>query len=108
QPGGEFGALPGDVAFVAPQWEIGTVIRRELDHLRKRLSPGKVIFAWVPPGVLAHGRSFFHRGAEELTAVSVMPSLATMSDHSAAGAYAVVSALEQAKITVQLACNYWS
>jgi hypothetical protein len=70
QLGGKFCVLPGDVAFVAPQWEIGTVIRRELDHLRKWLSAGKVVFAWMPPGVRAHGRSLFHCGAEEVRAVA--------------------------------------
>src|ERR1700722_4793356 len=50
-----------------------TVIRRALDHLRKRLSPGKVVSAWVPPGVLAHGWSVFHWGAEDVPAVAAGP-----------------------------------
>jgi hypothetical protein len=72
QLGRELGEPPVDApeAF-APQRKGSAVIRREPDDPGKGVVPAKkIIIAGVPPGVLVHGWSFFHRGPEEIPAVA--------------------------------------
>src|SRR5215475_759254 len=44
--------------------------RGEPDDHRERLVPAEIIIAGMPPGILAHGRSFFHRAGEPGLAVA--------------------------------------
>lgn len=71
--GRELGEPPVDVAEAfAPQRKGSAVIRREPDDPGKGLVPAEIILAGVPPGVLAHGSLFFHRGPEEVLAVTAV------------------------------------
>src|SRR6516164_2635051 len=46
------------------------VIGGEPDDHREGLVPTEIIIAGMPPGILAHGRSFFHRAVEQGLAVA--------------------------------------
>src|SRR6516162_10638511 len=58
------------------QWSEGfrrkrsAVIGGEPDDHREGLVPTEIIIAGMPPGILAHGRSFFHRAVEQGLAVA--------------------------------------
>src|SRR5215468_2848049 len=65
------GIPPVDIAeALTPQRKRSAVIGGEPDDHREGLVPTEIIIAGMPPGILAHGRSFFHRAAEQGLAVA--------------------------------------
>src|SRR5215831_7565072 len=62
---------PVDIAeALTPQRKRSAVIGGEPDDHREGPVPTEIIIAGMPPGILAHGRSFFHRAAEQGLAVA--------------------------------------
>jgi hypothetical protein len=60
QRGREVGIPPVDIAeALTPQRKSSAVIGGEPDDHREGLVPTEIIIAGMPPGILAHGRSFF-------------------------------------------------